>query len=317
MMAMMAMILAFVQLKAVEFSKHDFSSVPVIAKIHTGGNPDWLAMGFGSVWVSVPKTNEIVRIDPNTNTIQGRIAVDQEPCYGIGISPTRAWVLNCKSQTLTRIDPRRNKVDLRVKVSVDPEGEGSIAVGYNRVWFVSNEDGHSSTLTQVSANDGHTLKKITVGKNSAVVTLGFGSVWVTSSGENTIYRVNPVSGKVIAVVPVAPKPRFTAIYNNSLWVLSQADGSASRIDPVKNKVDLVANANVPGAGGDIAGGRGYIWVAAAGTPLTRISKSGKVIDQYGNYPGADAIRYGFYSIWISDHSKGDVWRIDANKLPMF
>lgn len=316
-MAILAILLAFAQLKAAEFPKHDFSSVPVTARIHTGGNPDWLAMGFGSVWVSVPKTNEIVRIDPNTNNIQARITVDQEPCYGIGIGPTRVWVMNCKSQTLTRIDPRRNKVDLRVKVSVDPEGEGSIAVGYNHVWFVSNEDGHSSTLMQVSANDGHTLKRITVGKDSAVVTLGFGSVWVTSSGENVIYRVNPVSGRNIGVIPVAPKPRFTAFYNNSLWVLSQADGSASRIDPQKNKVDLVASANVPGAGGDIAGGHGYIWVAAAGTPLTRISKSGKVIDQYGNYPGADAIRFGFYSVWISDHSKGDVWRIDANKLPMF
>jgi streptogramin lyase len=316
-LAILAINLALAQLKSTEFPRHDFSSVPLIAKVHTGGNPDWLAMGFGSVWVSVPKTNEIVRINPNTNRIQGRITVDQEPCYGIGIGPTRAWVLNCKSQTLTRIDPRRNKVDLRVKVSVDPEGEGSIAVGYNRVWFVSNEDGHSSTLTQVSAVDGHTLKKITVGKDSAVVTLGFESVWVTSSGENAVYRVNPASGRIIAVVPVAAKPRFTAIYNNSLWVLSQSDGSASRIDPVKNKVDLVVKANVPGAGGDIAGGRGYIWVAAAGTPLTRISKSGKVIDQYGNYAGADAIRYGFYSVWISDHSKGDVWRIDANKLPMF
>jgi virginiamycin B lyase len=316
-LALMAISLAFAQLKSADFPKHDFATIPVIAKIHTGGNPDWLAMGFGSVWVSVPKTNEIVRIDPNSNSIQARIVVDQEPCYGIGIGPTRVWVLNCKSQTVTRIDPRRNKVDLRVKVSIAPEGEGSIAVGYKHVWFVGNEDGHSSVLMQLDAINGHTLRKITVGKDSAVVTLGFGSVWVTSSGENAVYRVNPGSGRVTDVIAVAAGPRFTTVHNNSLWVLSQSNGSASRIDPLRNKVDLVVNAGVPGAGGDICGGKGYIWLAAAGTPVTRISKSGKIIDQYGNYPGADAIRFGFYSVWVSDHARGDIWRIDPNKLPAF
>jgi streptogramin lyase len=311
------LILVFTQLAAQDFPRHDFSTIPVTAKIHIGGDPDWLAMGFGSVWVSVPKTNEIVRIDPNRNTIQARIAVDQEPCYGIGIGPTRVWVLNCKSQTLTRIDPRVNKVDLRIPVTIAPDGEGSIAVGYKSVWFVGNEDGKSDTLTQISATTGRTRKKIKVGKDSAVVTLGFGSVWVTSSGKNAAYRVNPGSGRITAIIPVAPGPRFTAAYNKSLWVLSQSDGSASRISPTKNRVDLVVKANVPGAGGDIAGGRGYIWLAAAGTPLTRISKSGRIIDQYGNYSGADAIRFGFYSVWISDHAKGDVWRIDPEKLSKF
>jgi virginiamycin B lyase len=311
------LILAFVQLNAPKSPRHDFSSIPVVAKIHIGGDPDWLAIGFGSVWVAVPKTNEIVRIDPRNNAIQARIAVDQEPCYGIGIGPSRVWVLNCKSQTLTRIDPRLNKVDLRVPVSIAPEGEGSIAVGYKSVWFIANQDGKSDTLTQINPENGHTRKKIKVGKDSAVVTLGFGSVWVTSSGKNAVYRVNPRNGRITAKIPVAPGPRFTVAYNNRLWVLSQSDGSASRIDPAKNKVDLVVKAHLPGAGGDIAGGGGYIWLAAAGTPLTRISKSGRIIDQYGNYPGADAIRFGFYSVWISDHAKGDLWRINPNKLKKY
>lgn len=302
---------------AQDFPKRDFSTVPVTAKIHVGGDPDWLAIGFGSVWVSVPKTNEIVRINPKSNAIQARIAVDQEPCYGIGIGPTRVWILNCKSQTLTRIDPRVHKVDMRIPVTIAPDGEGSIAVGYKSVWFISNEDSKSDTLTQINAVTGRTRRKIRVGKDCAVVTLSFGSVWVTSSGENAVYRVNPRRRRITAIIPVAPGPRFTAAYNSRLWVLSQSDGSASRIDPVKNKVDLVVKAKIPGAGGDIAGGGGYIWLAAAGTPLTRISTSGRIIDQYGNYPGADAIRFGFYSVWISDHAKGDVWRIDPGKLPKF
>ena len=297
------------------FPKHDTSELPITARIHTDGDPDWLAIGFGSVWVSVPKNNEIVRIDPKHNVVQSRITVDKKPCYGIGVSRTRLWVLNCISQSLMRIDPEKALVDLRVPVSIDPEGEGSIAVDDSGVWFVGDEDGYSSTLVHLSPNGG-TLRKTPIGRDSAVVTLGFGSVWVTSSGENRIYRVDPESGNVVAKIDVAAKPRFTTIGAGSVWVLSQSDGSVSRINPTSNTVQSVIPAGVPGEGGDIAIGGAYIWVSAAGTPLTRISpQSAKVIDQYGNYKGADAIRFGFNSVWISDHGKGDVWRIDPGKLP--
>src|SRR4051812_40969837 len=46
------------------FPKLDASILPISHKIAIGGDPDWLASGFGSVWVAVPKTNELVRVDP-------------------------------------------------------------------------------------------------------------------------------------------------------------------------------------------------------------------------------------------------------------
>lgn len=307
---------AFAQERTAEFAKYDASALPITATIHIGGDPDWLATGFGSVWVSVPKTNEIVRIDPKHNTVKARITVGKEPCYGIGVGRTWVWVLNCKSQTLTRIDPEKERVDLTVPVTIADEGEGSIAVDDSGVWFVGNEDGHSSTLVHAGQSNGVMLRKIPVGADSAVVTLGFGSVWVTSSGENKIYRIDPETGTIVARIPLAAKPRFTTVGAGSVWVLSQSDGSVTRINPSTNAVQSVTAAGVPGAGGDIASGGSCIWVAAAGTPLTRIfSQSGKVADQYGNYKGADAIRFGFNSVWISDHGKGDVWRIDPQKLP--
>ncbi|HEY6251644.1 MAG TPA: hypothetical protein VI685_16930 [Candidatus Angelobacter sp.] len=301
-----------------QFATFDASALPVSARIQIGGDPDWLAIGFGSVWVSVPKTNEVVRIDPRRNVVKARITVDQEPCYGIGIGRSWVWVLNCKSQTLTRIDPEKEKVDLTVPVSIAPEGEGSIAVDDSGVWFVGNEDGHSSTLVHVEQLHGNMLRKIPIGAESAVVTLGFGSVWVTSSGENRVYRVDPETGNIVAKIPVAAKPRFTTIGAGSVWVLSQSDGSVSRINPATNTVQSVTNAGVPGEGGDIAGGGSYIWVSAAGVPLIRIfPQSAKVADEYNNYRGADAIRFGFNSVWISDHGKGNVWRIDPEKLPVY
>jgi streptogramin lyase len=294
------------------FSKLDASTLPIQAKIHTGGDPDWLAVGFGSLWVSVPKNDEIVRINPVNNSIQARIRVPGEPCYGIGIGKTHAWVLTCKGQALARIRPWDNKVDRTLAVHIAPHGEGAIAVAENSVWFVGNEGGHAAQLVRLTGSG----SKITnIGADSAVVNAAFGSIWVTSSGEGKIYRVDPARLRVTAKIGVPAEPRFTTVGAGSVWVLSQSNGSVSRIDPRSNKIVATIEAGVPGAGGDIAYGGGRLWVAAAGTPLTRVDpQSNKVLEQYGNYKGADAIRFGFGSVWVSDHGKGDVWRIDAGRI---
>jgi streptogramin lyase len=253
--------------------------LPIQAKIHIGGDPDWLAVGFGSVWVSVPKTDEIVRINPVSNTIQARIKVSGEPCYGIGIGKTHVWVLTCKGQTLERIRPWDNKVDAKTPVHVAPHGEGAIAVAQNAVWYVGNQNGHSAELVRLT---GSTPRITEVGTDSAVVNAAFGSIWVTSSGESKVYRVDPAQQRVIAKISVPAGPRFTTVGGGSIWVLSQSNGSVSRIDPEGNKLVATIEAGVPGAGGDIAYGGGRLWVAAAGTPLMRIDpQSNQVLEQYG------------------------------------
>jgi virginiamycin B lyase len=300
---------------AAEFTKLDAATLPIIQKIPIGGDTDWLGIGFGSVWVTVAKNNEVVRVDPVRNMVQARIKVDKEPCYGIGIGVDRVWVLNCQGKTLTRINPQTNAVDMRVPVKIDDSGEGSIAVDERYVWYASNEDGHSATLSQVEVKTGRKLKGIAVGKDTGVVKLAFGSVWAISSGEGNVYRVNPATRKVTAMITVAEGPRFSTEGAGALWVLSQSDGSVSRIDPATNKLVAVIPVHVPGKGGEICFGDGLIWVTMDGNPVTRIDPAtNKVIDQYGNYPKADAIRYGFGSVWVSDHGKGELWRIDPGKM---
>ena len=135
---------------------------------------------------------------------------------------------------------------------------------------------------------GRKLKGIAVGKDTGVVKLAFGSVWAISSGEGNVYRVDPATRKVTAMITVAEGPRFTTEGAGSLWVLTQSDGNVSRIDPATNKVVAVIPVHVPGKGGEICYGGGFIWVTMDGNPVTRIDPAtNKVIDQYGNYPKAD------------------------------
>ena len=83
---------------APEFAKLDASTLPITKKIPIGGDADWLAIGFGSVWVTVAKNNELVRVDPVRNVVQARVAVDKEPCYGIGIGTDRRRALATQSR---------------------------------------------------------------------------------------------------------------------------------------------------------------------------------------------------------------------------
>jgi streptogramin lyase len=203
-------------------------------------------------------------------------------------------------------------VDRTIPVKIAAHGEGAIAISNGSVWFVADPDKHSAQLSRLR---GHVIATKKVGADSAVVTAGLGAIWVTSSGDSRVYRVNPSTLTINTKIGVPATPRFTTIGAGSVWVLSQSDGSISRIDPNRNKVIATIAPGVPGAGGDIAYGGGYIWAAAAGTPLIRIDpKSNTVLEEYSNYKGADAIRFGFGSVWISDHGKGDVWRIDPGRL---
>ena len=183
---------------AAEFTKLDAATLPIIKKIPIGGDADWLAIGFGSVWVTVAKNNEVVRVDPVRNVVQARIAVDKEPCYGIGIGVDRVWVLNCQGKTLTRINPKTNAVDMRVPVKIDDSGEGTIAVDQRYVWFGSNEDGHSGTLSQVEVKTGHKLKGIAVGKE----------VRAWSGWPSVLYgRSVPAKGRFIGLIRRRGKSR--------------------------------------------------------------------------------------------------------------
>ena len=97
----------------------------VVATITVGptGNsgPNWLASGFGSVWVGIPNNGTVVRIDAITNAIQATIPIPPtiaSPCGGFAVTPTAVWSMPCDGpQAMTRIDPETNTVVTAVKLA--------------------------------------------------------------------------------------------------------------------------------------------------------------------------------------------------------
>ena len=113
----------------------------------------------------------------------------------------------------------------------------------------------------------------------------------------------------MAVIPVGPKPRFLTAGAGLIWTLNQGDGTVTRIEARSKKVTATITAGIPGSGGDIAWGAGFIWATLLNVPLIAIDPTtNKVVRQWIG-PGGDSLRFGHDSIWLTDYKQGTLSRI--------
>ena len=66
-------------------------------------------------------------------------------------------------------------------------------------------------------------------------TTGAGSVWQTDYENNALLRIDPVTGKVLAKIPVGLQPLGVAVTAGAVWVANEHSGSVTRIDPATNR----------------------------------------------------------------------------------
>jgi YVTN family beta-propeller protein len=98
-----------------------------------------------------------------------------------------------------------------------------------------------------------------------------------------------------------------------VWTLNQGDGTVTRIDAKTRKPVATIEVGVPGTGGEIAYGEGYIWLTVFQIPLTQIDpKTNTVMKQWVG-PGGDAVRVGHGSVWLSNLRQQNLWRLDPKQ----
>ena len=71
-------------------------------------------------------------------------------------------------------------------------------------------------------------------------------MWVSSTAKSVVSVIHPATNKVIAEIPVGPKPRFMAAGEGYVWTLNQGSGTVTKIDPRTMKVVATIDAGVPG-----------------------------------------------------------------------
>jgi YVTN family beta-propeller protein len=290
--------------------KRDIASITPVAVFPVEGTPDWQVVTDDAVWVSNGPKNTIHRLDPVTNTVVAAVAVGKRPCSGLTAAFGSIWVPNCSDKTLSRVDMNTNEVVATIPVG--PAGsEGGLAASADSIWMLSDPQG---VLTRIDPKTNAKVADISVPSGSFVCVVGEdGAVWVVSTENSLIARIDPHTNEVTDRIEVGPKPRFTTVGDGSIWTLNQGDGAISRVD-VKTK-KLVANieAGIPGTGGEIAYGEGYVWATVFEIPLTQIDpKTNQVVKQWVG-AGGDSVRAGHGSVWISNLRQQNLWRIDPKQ----
>jgi len=128
-----------------------------------------------------------------------------------------------------------------------------------------------------------------------------------------VVRVDPNTNLVTDRLTVGPNPRFTTVGGGAIWTLNQGDGTVSRIDVKTRKLVTNIEVGVPGGGGEIAYGEGFVWVTVFDIPLSQIDPdNNKVVKQWVG-PGGDAVRVGHGSVWLSNIRQENVWRVDPRQ----
>jgi len=93
---------------------------------------DDIAADEQGVWVVDRRDDMLVRIDPKTNRVVGRVRVGDAP-VAVATDGSSVWTANLDDGTVSRIDPKRHKVVVTIRVGPRPT---DIAAGEGGVWVI-------------------------------------------------------------------------------------------------------------------------------------------------------------------------------------
>jgi YVTN family beta-propeller protein len=229
-------------------------------RLSLGGSPFGVTYGAGSVWVAARNGNVVTRVNPTTKRKRARIKVGGSP-YSLAYGAGAVWVSN-ESGSVSRIAPRRNRVVKTIRLGGQPNG---IAVAFGKVWVGDYGRGR---LIRIDPGRNRVERRISIPK-ADWITASADSLWV-SSETGKIYRVDPVSLAVEAVVSVGANPLASAWIGGRLWVPNIDDNTVSLVDPGANAVVRT--------------------IAVGQSPLAVAEASG--------------------SAWVTSDFDGDLWRLD-------
>ena len=283
------------------------------ATIRLEGYADWISLDKNSVWISNEGLNAIQKIDAISKRLITKIPINK-PCAATTVGFGSLWTISCGDHCLVRINLETNRVEARVTVALASE-EGSIAAGEDAVWVLSDKSG---ILTRIDPITNRVTDEMKVKPNSFAAMAGFGSIWISNTGAEgdtkpgSVQRIDPKTNRVIATIAVGNAPRFLTVGEGGVWILNQSDGSVTRIDPSINRVAATIACNVPGTGGDIAAGAGFVWVRAKNTLMLKIDPaSNSVIEKFGPPAGSGAVRAGYGAVWLTAHDVLKLWKLDV------
>jgi streptogramin lyase len=290
--------------------KRGINAITPAAVFRVPGTPVWQVVTAAAIWVSNGPKNSIHRLDPGTNTVVAAVEVGKLPCSGLAAGFGSIWVPVCGDKALVRVDEKTNQVSAKIPLG-PASSEGGVAASPDAIWMLTDPKG---TLSRIDPATNQVAAKIEVAPGSVACVYGVGSIWVSSPEKNVVTRVDAKTNKVLDTIAVGPKPRFLAYGAGGIWTLNQGDGTISHVDVKTGKLVATIDVGLPGSGGELAFGYGYIWASVLQIPLSKIDPyTDQVVKQWTG-PGGATVRLGHGSLWLSNFREQTVWRVDLRQL---
>ena len=290
--------------------KREMSTITPAAVFPVPGSPDWQVMTEDAVWVSNSPKNTIHRLDPKTNQVVAAVEVGKRPCSGLAAGFGSVWVPVCGDKSLVRVDAKTNQITTTIPVG-PANSEGGLIASPDAIWMLTDMKG---TLSRIDPATNKVIAEIAVAPGSVACAYGAGSIWVSSPEKGVLTRVDARTNAVLDTIAVGPGPRFLTFGAGAVWTLNQGDGTVSRVDAKSGKLVTNIEVGLPGTGGELAFGDGFVWATVFQIPLSKIDPATNQVVKQWTGPGGDSVRVGHGSLWLSNLREQNLWRIDLKQL---
>jgi branched-chain amino acid transport system substrate-binding protein len=283
----------------------------IVAGVRVGSAPTAIAVGEGAVWVANAGDSTVSRIDPEQRRVVATLPLGRIPGQ-VTTGEGAVWVANPigMSGAVTRIDPASNAIEtttVRLGDGGDvfaPPSPTAIAVGAGSVWTNLLREQIASFAPDTPSS----IRQTDLGalRSSDGIAVGEGAVWVTSSADDTLVRLEPDSGRIAAAIPIAAAwgervagPFGIAIGYGSVWVADTLADALTRVDPGSNTV--TATVGVGRRPTHVAVGNGAVWVLNVGEgTVSRVDP--ETLEVEATIPvgtSATSLATGSGSVWVT------------------
>jgi virginiamycin B lyase len=163
----------------------------VVSEFRVASNCKSLMFADNSLWTACPGEKRILRINPQTNLVTARIEVSPEPVSiafgGASAAENALWVLSRVEGKVARIDTKTNKVVATIDLGFT-NADGNIAFGDGFVWVTA--PGFPITKINPQLEKEKVVQQF-VGDGGGQIQFGLNSIWLTNTGYNNVWRIDP------------------------------------------------------------------------------------------------------------------------------
>jgi virginiamycin B lyase len=270
-----------------------------------GDTPEPIAIGEGSVWVGLHRAPELLRVDPETNTVAARIQLAGAAC-GIEVAYGFVWVGHCFSgRGVSQVDPQTN----RLVATVATIRAADLASGAGSLWIADFDAGAVLRLDPATTA---VVATINVGAEPNVIEFGFDSVWVVTRTDGTISRIDPVTNTVTTRIKTGISGTLALTHDDAaVWALNVDEGVLDRIDPETNSikpVHVVAGGSWPVW--TVAAGPGKVWARSGASDIAGVDPSTNTVSvTLTTTHTVASLAVGLGSLWATLPDDDQLWRI--------